>query len=87
VRAEPGSAVTASLPLRTPSGREFVYRAHAVSDEGGVARLRLPYPTQSTAPVRSRERYRVQVGARHYPLELTEWAIRKGESVPLDATQ
>jgi asparagine N-glycosylation enzyme membrane subunit Stt3 len=87
VHAEPGSFVTASLPLSTPTGRELVYRASAIADEAGVVRLRLPYPTKGTAPVHSRERYRIQVGARHYPIELSEWAIRKGESVQLDATQ
>ncbi len=84
VNAEPGSEVTASLQLITPAAREFVYRARAVADERGRARLRLPYATSGGAPVRSRGPYRIQVGGRRHRLEVPEAAVLEGERVRLE---
>jgi hypothetical protein len=76
--------VTASLQLITPAAREFVYRARAVADERGRARLRLPYAMSGGAPVRSRGPYRIQVGGRRHRLEVPEAAVLEGERVRLE---
>ena len=61
-RAAPGSAVEAEVVVETPAGRRFPYRAQAVADERGVARLRVPYASETTAPARPEGPWRVRAG-------------------------
>jgi len=44
--APPGAVVEARLDYASPTGRRGAFRRTAVSDEGGVYRLRLPYATR-----------------------------------------
>jgi asparagine N-glycosylation enzyme membrane subunit Stt3 len=59
LRAAPGAAVRAELPLETPTGRRFTFRAAARAGADGLARLRVPYATEPTAPTRAAGLWRV----------------------------
>jgi asparagine N-glycosylation enzyme membrane subunit Stt3 len=62
VRASPGTAFSVELELQTNVGRRFVYRARTTADAAGVARLRVPYATDTKAGTRALGPYRVEVG-------------------------
>lgn len=61
-RVTPGTKVEAEVAVDTPTGRRFPYRAQAVADANGVARLRVPYASETTAPVHPSGPWRVRVG-------------------------
>lgn len=50
-RGRPRGRLRAEVEIRTP-GRRFVYVADARADASGVARVRVPYATDATGPVR-----------------------------------
>ena len=53
----PHERVEARLAVETPIGRRFVYRASAVSNDEGIATLRVPYATGATTGTRTGARY------------------------------
>jgi dolichyl-diphosphooligosaccharide--protein glycosyltransferase len=80
VPAEPGQAVVAELPISTSTGRNFVFRARAVADEAGIARLRLPYATDASGPTQATGGYRISgVGV----VQVPEQAVRDGAVIAL----
>jgi hypothetical protein len=79
--APPGERVTISLLLTTPSGRSIVYRAAATVGREGYVRIRVPYPTDDSAPVRAVENYRIQIGAHEIRLDVSERQVRNGSRV------
>jgi dolichyl-diphosphooligosaccharide--protein glycosyltransferase len=81
VPAAPGEEVRARLPLVTPTGRRFVFEARGVAQADGVARLRVPYPSPSSGPVRARGAWRVRAGSRAWAVAVPERAVAKGERI------
>jgi hypothetical protein len=82
VPASPGEEVTASLRLRPPGRSEVVFEWKAIAAEDGVARLRVPYPTEpatSEHAVASEGSYRVQAGDATASVAVPEGAVRSGE--------
>jgi asparagine N-glycosylation enzyme membrane subunit Stt3 len=78
VVAPPGAEVEASVPIATPAGRRFRYRAIARADADGVARLRVPYATEAIHPVRALGRWRIRVEGALRRVEVSERAVREG---------
>jgi hypothetical protein len=76
--------VTASVPLESPAGRRFVYRARGRGEADGRARLRVPYATLGKAPTRALGPYRVRAGERLFRVEVPEQAVREGLTIRLD---
>jgi asparagine N-glycosylation enzyme membrane subunit Stt3 len=85
VAASPGDPVEASLMLATPTGRRFLYRARGVAEADGVARLRVPYATETDSPVRPHGPWRVEAGDDRRRVTVSERAVRLGERVPVPA--
>ena len=84
-----GERVSLLLDLRSNQGRRFQYRAGAVADAKGEARLRVPYSTEvAPAPGAPRRTvalglYRVESGGRVEALRVSEDAVLGGEEVRL----
>ncbi len=83
VEAAPGAPITARIPLRTTSGRDFVYRQTASADAAGRARLVLPYASERggdrSRVTRAEGPYRIEAGDRVANLELSEREVIAGE--------
>jgi dolichyl-diphosphooligosaccharide--protein glycosyltransferase len=79
--APPGTSVTAEVLVRTPTGRLFTWRSAGVAGDAGVARLRVPYATNSQAPVRPVQAYRVTVGDTAHAVVVPEDAVTTGGTV------
>lgn len=62
VHATPGAPVEAEVTVETPTGRRFPYRARAVADAHGLARLRVPYASETAVPAHPIGAWRVRVG-------------------------
>jgi 4-amino-4-deoxy-L-arabinose transferase-like glycosyltransferase len=95
-----GERLSARLPLQTPSGRRFEYRASAVGGPDGVARLRVPYasaprPTEPApglaADLAARTfalgPWRLRSGARAWAVDVSEQAVAAGETLAVGAAQ
>lgn len=83
-RARPGSTVTASLPLRTNTGRSFVYHTEVQTEESGFFRLTVPYSTESgleSDQVHALGAYRVTCGDRQQSIPVSPAEIEKGAEV------
>jgi len=87
VATAPGAPVRAQLELETPSGRRFVVAATGRADAGGVARLRVPYATDATLPVRAIGAWRVSARGRSWLVEVPDAAVRSGARVPAGAPE
>jgi len=95
LRGPPGQQLTAELPLKTPSGRRFVYRAVARANASGIARLRVPYANPRDRPrvrldqpverVTALGPYAMRAGARRFRVHVSEAQVREGETVPVAA--
>ena len=83
--------MTAELPVKTPSGRRFVYRAVARADDAGRARLRVPYANAQDRP-RSKIKQRVdrlevlgpyvvRQGERRFHVHISEAEIQSGATL------
>jgi dolichyl-diphosphooligosaccharide--protein glycosyltransferase len=83
--APPGEAVRAELPLETPGGRRFVFRAAARADAEGVARLRVPYATEPVAPTRASGLWRVHAPGGERAVAVSERDVVDGRVVPVGA--
>jgi dolichyl-diphosphooligosaccharide--protein glycosyltransferase len=81
VTAPPGTAVEASVAIATPLGRRFEYRAEAQAGADGVARLRLPYATETSAPARPIGPWQVRAGHARFEVPVSERAVREGAVV------
>jgi len=81
--APPGSEVEASLALRTPAGRQFVYVARGTAGPDGAVQLRVPYPSEADAPVRSSGPWRVRIGGAEHEVAVSESAVRSGAKIPV----
>ena len=80
---EPGARVSASALIVTEAGRRFTYRARGVADASGVARIRVPYPTEATGPARAHGPWRVSSGGSVRCARPSEREVREGASVPV----
>lgn len=85
VHVEPGAAVTAEVRVVTPFGRRFAYRARALAGSNGTARLRVPYATDTSAPVRPLGPWRVRVGETVREVGVTDADVLKGATVLVEA--
>jgi dolichyl-diphosphooligosaccharide--protein glycosyltransferase len=81
VGATPGASVEVSVRLRTPSGRRFSWEQEVLADVDGVARVRVPYPTESATPIAADGPYRVRVGSVLYRARVSELDVRSGATV------
>jgi asparagine N-glycosylation enzyme membrane subunit Stt3 len=84
LRASPGTVLFAELELETNIGRHFVYRARTTADAAGVARLRVPYATDTEGPTRALAPYRVEVGeGATRSVDVRESEVRAGATIEL----
>ncbi|MDP6977096.1 MAG: glycosyltransferase family 39 protein [Myxococcota bacterium] len=91
VETEGGGLVTAELPLKTPSGRRFLYRVAVKANAKGVARFRVPYANPADRPrIRLADRvervtalgpYAVEVAGTRYRVHVGEDDVRQGRSL------
>lgn len=91
LRAKPRTQMTVALPLKTPSGRRFVYRAASRADGEGRARLRVPYANSLGRPrsklnerpdrVEALGPYQVQLGERRFRVHISEEEIQRGATI------
>jgi dolichyl-diphosphooligosaccharide--protein glycosyltransferase len=90
VHAAPGTSVSAELLLSTPLPRRFTWRTTALAGDDGVARLRVPYATQTPfqLPTRALQPYRVLAGGVAQAVSVPEVAVATGQTVKVgEATQ
>jgi hypothetical protein len=76
-----GAPVTAELELESELGRAFRFSARAAPDADGVARLRLPYPSDGSGRTRSRGPWRVQRGGERAEIVVGEAAVLRGDAI------
>jgi dolichyl-diphosphooligosaccharide--protein glycosyltransferase len=79
--APPGATLRAELELETNLGRRLVYRASATAGADGVARLRVPHPTDGAAPTRALGPWRLALGDARWTARVSEAAVARGEVV------
>jgi dolichyl-diphosphooligosaccharide--protein glycosyltransferase len=82
-RGDPGVEVTAQLKIRTPTGRRFVYRASTAADREGMARLRVPYATLTTAPTRPAGPYTLRIGGTSHRVRVSDAQVRQGAVIAI----
>jgi dolichyl-diphosphooligosaccharide--protein glycosyltransferase len=91
LQTEPQVQMTAELPLKTPSGRRFVYRAAGKADRTGMVKIRVPYANPRGRP-RSKLKdpidrlevlgpYAVRVGERNFRVHISEAEIQRAAVV------
>jgi asparagine N-glycosylation enzyme membrane subunit Stt3 len=85
--AAPGTPVSAEVLVRTPTPRVFTWRTSAVAGADGVARLRVPYATQTSVPTRPVQPYRVTVGDVAHAVTVPEEAVTTGATVQVGEPQ
>lgn len=81
VEAEPGTEVVAAIRLEMSVGRSVVYRTVGTAGADGVARVRVPYSTRQAGLVATPGPWRVRVGEREIPYEVSEVDVRNGHEV------
>lgn len=90
VSAEPGTTGTASVEVRTPTGRRFDYRRSGRAGPDGLLRLRVVYPTQSVEPppsgltgrrARAVASYTLRVGGVVESVDVSEQQIQRGDTL------
>lgn len=79
--AEPDAPVVAGVTIRTPVGRLFRYEARAAADANGVARIRVPYATDSRLPARPAGEYLVRAGSSEKSVAVSEDDVRAGRTI------
>jgi asparagine N-glycosylation enzyme membrane subunit Stt3 len=82
---EAGATVFASVPLVTPEGRRFRFRAAGRAGADGVARLRVPYATDGRTPTRAEGPYELSVDGVELRVDVPERAVRGGVELRVDA--
>jgi dolichyl-phosphooligosaccharide-protein glycotransferase len=83
VRAAPGTSVSAEVLLSTPLPRRFRWRTATLAGEDGVARLRVPYATQTRLPTQALQPYQVTVGGVVHAVSVPEESVATGTRVEL----
>jgi len=78
VHSAPGARVDAEVWLTTPTERRFPYRATAIADTNGVARLRVAYATQTEGPTRSEGPYRIRTRDVELRAPVSDADVREG---------
>ena len=88
VAAPPGEEVHALVVLRSPIGRSVRFAARGRADENGLARLRVPYPTEGdgAAPAKAAGPYRVRTQGRTLRLDVGEEDVREGRTLRVEST-
>ena len=81
VVAAPGAHVEAEVVVQTPMGRRFVYRGEANADDQGVARLRVPYATRTSAPARPIGPFRVRAGDAEWSVDVDDAQVQDGATI------
>jgi asparagine N-glycosylation enzyme membrane subunit Stt3 len=84
-RGPPGRVLAADALVRTSSGRRFLYQAATRSDADGVARLRVPYASETSAPTRPEGPYRVLFGKAETRARVSDADVRDGAVIRVDA--
>jgi dolichyl-diphosphooligosaccharide--protein glycosyltransferase len=79
----PGSPMRAELRLVSNTGRRFRYTAATVIDTQGVGRLRVPYATLGSSPVRAASPYRVEVAGEARAVAVAEDDVKSGAVLPV----
>jgi hypothetical protein len=84
VSVPPGTSFAVQLQLQTNINRRFAYRARTTAGASGVARLRVPYATDTDEGTRALRPYRVVIGD-DAPLriEVRDEEVRSGAIVKL----
>jgi len=80
-RAEPDAEIRAELWLVTPLGRRFRYRSVTRANANGIARLRVPYATDSATAVVAEGPYRIFSAGQVKRVEVPNRAVLRGEVV------
>ncbi len=84
IHDEPGVDVIAEIVLRTPIGRTIRFDARGRTDEKGLVRLRVPYPTETPIARKvagTREPYRISSPAGNSTAHVSEKQVREGAVV------
>ncbi len=84
-RAEPGTPMRAQLALLTSTRRRFTYTAATSAGDNGLARLRLPYATETREPTKPDGPYRVWIGNEEFSARMSDAEVRQGKRIPLRA--
>ncbi len=88
VQAKPGATVVAEVFVETPTERRFPYRAQTTADERGVARLRVPYASQTLAPAHPAGPWRVHAGdSQERSVDVTDADVESGAVVAVPGEQ
>jgi hypothetical protein len=87
VRAPAGTTVQAGVAVRAPSGRTFRWVARATAGDDGVARLRVPYATDATTPVKTAGPWLVQAGLAQAQVAVPEAALLAGATVAVEPVE
>jgi len=77
-RGAPGELLEAEVPIVTPLGRSFRFRAVARADPSGTARVRVPYATDASTPVRPVGPYTVRFADDRWRIQVPDAAVREG---------
>jgi len=85
VPAGPGGIARAELALASPLGRTLAFRAIARAGGDGIARLRVPHPTRSNAPVHATGPWRVSAAGQAWSVDLSPAQVREGAVVAVGA--
>ncbi len=83
VRGDPGVPIRAEVSVVTPMGRRFEYRATTSIGADGIARLRVPYATETSEPTKPEGPYRVWIEAVEIRVRVTDAEVREGALIQL----
>jgi len=81
VAGPPRSRVAASVEIRTPTGRQFVWTTTSVTRRDGIAILRVPYATGHNPAGVTASLYRVATQSGEHTIEVTEAEVQTGATV------
>jgi asparagine N-glycosylation enzyme membrane subunit Stt3 len=77
-RGQPGQLLVAEVKIATPSGRSIRFRATSRADSRGIARVRVPYSTDASAPARATGLYTVRFAGVSGRIRVPDAAVREG---------
>jgi len=81
IEGETGTPVLATVRVKPPGRRPFLYRVRDQIDASGRARLRIPYSTDARLPVRARGPVRVAIGKEVVEVEISERDVLEGRRI------
>jgi hypothetical protein len=79
----PGSTVSATVPVKTDSGRVFLWATWGVAGPSGDAAIRVPYASGRNGMVLA-GRYAVSDGKRKREIPVSEPHVARGETISVD---